>query len=903
MTVVAVWVAVAAGRPGAAAPPDAGNDDGAAATAPPAPDAPPAKPVLTKPPRLSTFVEAEYPPAEKAAGRTASVVLQLTIAADGTVADAQVATSGGAVFDAAAVVAARRFVFAPAEIDGRPAAIRILYRYDFVIAVERHVKATADLTGVVRERATHRPLGGITLAAGGKRAITGVDGRFALADLPPGRQVVALAGPGVTALQAEEALEAGRRTDVIYDVSPEEKSAPGEQDDLEIVVVAPPLQKAIASVTVAAEQGRRVPGTQGDVLKVVESLPGVARAATGSGALVVWGAAPQDTRVYVDGVRLPTLYHAGGLRSVIAGDLVRSIELLPGGYGPTYGRGLGGIVVVDSAPLEGDGTHGAVTADVIDAAAVVRAKLAPGLRAAVALRDSYLDRSFDLASSRDVGDLFPIPKYRDGQLRLSYAVGADARVEAVGLFSNDQVARTVTTSDPGFSKRDQRDLSFYRAWVRYRQGPADGAAVDVVSYFGVDRARLVNQFGGPEASQDTDSTLYGFRGVWRGRASRRVTLSLGLDAEVVTSALDRTGSVNIPAREGDVRVFGQIPPDQVNTDTWRTLSASAAPYAELDVALAGDRLHLVPGLRVEPYVTGTSRITPAVGDTPAIGLFQEDTAVEPRFTARVAASPRLRLNASYGVYHQAPQPEDLSAVFGNPTLPVSRSTHYVLGAALRLADALTAEVTLFHAASSALAARSPLPSPALAQALVPFGTGNTTGGQIVLRREPVGRFFGWVSYSLMRAERREPVLAASGAAGGAFQPGPARLFDFDQTHLLTAVGSYDLGRGFEVGLRVRYATGFPRTPVVGAVYDLRRDSYQPIFGAQSSIRLPAFFQADARVARRWRFDGGTLEVSLDVQNVTDRANAEDFVYSVDYQQRRTITGLPILPVLGARYAW
>ena len=47
-------------------------------------------------------------------------------------------------------------------------------------------------------------------------------------------------------------------------------------------------------------------------------------------------------------------------------------------------------------------------------------------------------------------------------------------------------------------------------------------------------------------------------------------------------------------------------------------------------------------------------------------------------------------------------------------------------------------------------------------------------------------------------------------------PGLAyRLFDQDQTHVLGLLASYDLGRGFEVGGRFRYATGMPRTPVVG----------------------------------------------------------------------------------------
>ena len=57
----------------------------------------------------------------------------------------------GAAFDAAAVAAARQFVFEPAEIDGKPAPIRILYQYDVRHEVEAPTPAIFD--GVVRDRA------------------------------------------------------------------------------------------------------------------------------------------------------------------------------------------------------------------------------------------------------------------------------------------------------------------------------------------------------------------------------------------------------------------------------------------------------------------------------------------------------------------------------------------------------------------------------------------------------------------------------------------------------------------------------------------------------------------------------------------------------------------------------
>jgi TonB family protein len=865
-------------------------------------------PKLTKPPRLLTFVKADYPEGEKAAGREAVVVLRLTLDAEGAVGEAAVETSAGAAFDAAALAAARQFRFEPAEIDGKPAPIRILYRYEFVL--EKVVRTTAELTGVVRNRKTRQPLPGITLTVEGQTATTDASGRFAFPELAAGKQAVALAGPAITAVRTEETLEAGKKTDVIYDVSVPEKVDPADKDDLEIVVVAPrPLRRAVASVEIAADQGRRVPGTQGDVLKVVESLPGVARASAGSGQLVVWGAAPQDTRVYIDGVRVPALYHTSGLRSVYAGDLVRAIELVPGGYGASHGRGLGGVVLVQTAPLAGEGVHGAVTADVLDASAALRATLAPRLRLAAAGRVSYLDRTFALASDRDVGDLFPIPRYRDAQARLGYQLDARTDLELDGLYSRDEVTRTVTSSDPAFTKRDLRTLSFWRGWARYRRELEDGV-VELVPFFGRDRARATSQFGGPETTGAADSTLYGFRGSWRGRLSRRVTLALGLDGEVVTTTLQRAGSLAVPAREGDQRAFGQAPPAQINHDSWSMVAASAAPHAELDLSLADDRLHVIPGLRVEPIFTSASRRTPVVGETPPIGLFAEETAVQPRLTVRFAPLARLALNASYGQYRQPPQAEDLSAVFGNPALPVARGTHYVAGASLRLAEGLVAEVTVFHSRSSRLAARTPLSSPLLAQALVAGGRGRSTGGQVVLRRELARGLFGWLSYSLLRAERSDPVaepactpMTAACAGAPRYTSGPWRLFDQDQTHLFTAVAAYALGAGFEAGLRLRYATGFPRTPVTGAVHDSRLDVYQPLFGAHNSTRLPAFFQADVRLARTTKLAGSTLEVYLDVQNVTNRRNAEEFAYGPDYSERRTISGLPILPVLGARLAW
>ena len=144
---------------------------------------------------------------------------------------------------------------------------------------------------------------------------------------------------------------------------------------------APRIKKEAVETRIRTEEARRVPGTQGDTLKVVQNLPGVARSSFGSGQLIVWGSAPKETRVNVDGVEIPTLYHVGGLRSTVNSDLVRSIDLSPGSYGADYGRGLGGLVRIELGALPKEGVHGYVAADVMDASALISAAVTPRLRA------------------------------------------------------------------------------------------------------------------------------------------------------------------------------------------------------------------------------------------------------------------------------------------------------------------------------------------------------------------------------------------------------------------------------------------------------------------------------------------------------------------------------------------
>jgi iron complex outermembrane receptor protein len=83
------------------------------------------------PPSVLERVDAVYPASALQERREADVVLTVTVDADGHVSKAQVAQSGGADLDAAALVAVRQWSFVPALRDGRPTAsiIRIPFHF------------------------------------------------------------------------------------------------------------------------------------------------------------------------------------------------------------------------------------------------------------------------------------------------------------------------------------------------------------------------------------------------------------------------------------------------------------------------------------------------------------------------------------------------------------------------------------------------------------------------------------------------------------------------------------------------------------------------------------------------------------------------------------------------------
>lgn len=184
----------------------------------------------------------------------------------------------------------------------------------------------------------------------------------------------------------------------------------------------------------------------------------------------------------------------------------------------------------------------------------------------------------------------------------------------------------------------------------------------------------------------------------------------------------------------------------------------------------------------------------------------------------------------------------------------------------------------------------------------------------MLRHELSRNFFGWVAYTLSRSELKDKPLR------------DWRLFEYDQTHILTMVAQYKvpwhlpfrewarngrLPRGiwwnmgwailagdFSVGGRFRLVSGNPTTFYELSSHDLDRDAYVGEAGLQNGKRLPLFHQLDLRVDYKMAFDNWLLTVFVDVINVYNRKNAEFIEWDYRYRTFAPLAVLPLLPVGG-----
>ncbi|HYP89950.1 MAG TPA: energy transducer TonB, partial [Polyangiaceae bacterium] len=467
-------------------------------------------------------------------------------------------------------------------------------------------------------------------------------------------------------------------------------------------VAAPPAAPTV-EITVEGERGqdlaaihiprgdtRLIPGAFADPFRVVEILPGVAPVLSGLPYFFVRGAPPGDVGYFIDGIRVPLLFHVGAGPSVIAPALVDSVELVPSAYPARFGRFAGGIMAGETT-APSSVARAEAQARVFDAGALVEQPFANGRGSAlIAGRYSYTQALLGVvAPEYELG-------YWDYQARISYNTGAHDRISLFGFGALDRLGNQDL-------HQTLFDVQFHRLDLRWDHR-SETSRARLALTLGTDR-RLSADEGDQDTNGIAKTKQIGLRFEGNQRLSAQTELRGGLDGnlERYQPELELTprGPVTYAART------------DANLGVWSELALKPRRGFEI-----------VPGFRLD--------VTRSRGKTYSFP--------EPRLSSRVRVASRLAWLGGFGLAHQVPSYRVYvpGGQVGGIELGVQHAYQATQGLELALPEAMYARATVFH---------SWLEAPELTL------TGRNYGLELFLRRDFAQRLGGFLSYTLSRTER------------------------------------------------------------------------------------------------------------------------------------------------------
>lgn len=562
---------------------------------------------------------------------------------------------------------------------------------------------------------------------------------------------------------------------------------PPKVPSAEVVIEGTKLPPTVTSLSKV--EVRELPGAFGDPFRAIEILPGVTPIVSGLPFFYVRGAPPGNVGYFLDGVRVPYLYHVGLGPSVIHPGMVDRVDLYPGGYPARFGRFAGGIVSGETAEPRHD-FHGEGNIRLFDAGALVESGFADG-KGSILLggRYSYTALIVSLIAKDVQLD------YRDFQARITYDVTDKDRLTAFSFGAYDLL---------GQKQNGILNIlfgaEFYRLDLRWDHTFAKNTVMRYAVTLGWDQTHIADQ------RNATDKSL-GSRLELSHEISKRTTFRAGVDfvLDAYQAALPTYADPENPDTQRFAALFP--PRNDLAGGVWSDF-----------VFKPDDNVEITPGVRADFFKSGTAT----------------KQAVDPRLSMRFKVSKDVSIIHAYGLAHQPPSffvpvPGLAPGSLGHGLQTAFQTS---AGVEVSLPWEVTGTVTGFHNAFFGMTDAIGSSNRGFDAALEDIrASGRAFGGELFLRKRLTKNLGGFLSYTISRSTR---------TLDGRTYPAT-----FDRTHVASLAVAYDLGRKWRIGTRFVFYTGAPKV--------VQQHGLLAPPPTLSPDRDPAFYRVDLRLEKRWNF--------------------------------------------------
>ena len=624
-----------------------------------------------------------------------------------------------------------------------------------------------------------------------------------------------------------------------------------ELDEIIVQEVGEPEPELPLGTGMSGETLRNAPGSAGDPVRTLQSLPGLAFTDDEEALPAVRGSRPGDNYFQADFAPVNYLFHLGGVISVFNADLVKSFNVYQSAYGPEFSGVTGGVFDVELRDPKDDRFRSTIDISLLQAGALVEGPVSENQSFYLAGRISYLDLFLaDQIPEEDGIKIDAFPKYSDYQAKYVWKADKnnEVRLQLNGAADTGQVTVAEDSeevdTDPIFAGTTFYDTSFHEQAVTWDTGINN--KLDVKTLFSHSTSAEEGVFGGiGNIKVDTAGVLLKSHTSYT--LNDNHDISAGIEMERDNIDLDLNLSIT---------PCGELDADCIFTGAERLISKKKFNYNGFraflkDTWYITDNLTLYPGLAYqrEDYL--------------------DKQFIEPRLALEYSLSDDTTLSAGLGQYQQAPDYTESDEVFGNPNIDYIDALHAQVGLQRIFKNGWDVKTELYYKSLDNLVTSDDELN------YTNEGEGHAYGLDTLIRKDLSKKLSGWASISLSSARRKDK------------RTGETYVFEYDQPVNVSLVGQYKLNNKWSFGSKLWVHSGAPDTPIIGAIEDPNRPGfYRPQYGRLNSSRLPTYKRLDIRIDRTFkRKKDNTMVAYLDFLNVLGTKNASGYNYNADYTEK------------------
>ncbi len=720
-------------------------------------------------------------------------------------------------------------------------------------------------TGVIRGTVTNAlnnepiPFANVLIQPLGTGETPDIDGKFEITGLIPALYNIEVSYLGFSTFYDYE-LQVTNAKPLELEVQLDEQI----ENLQEVVVKASPFRKTeespVSLRNIGVAEIQRNPGGNRDISRVLQVLPGVASTASFRNDLIIRGGSPNENRFYLDEIEVPNINHfatqgaSGGPDGMINVNFIREVDFYSGAFPANRGNTLSSVLNFKLKDGRNDKLGGSFNVSATDIGLTLEGPINKKTTFLASARRSYLQFLFDV-----IGLPF-LPTYNDFQFKVKHKIDQKNELSFIGLGAIDQFKLNLDANDTEDKQFLLDNLPVAPQWnyaigATYKHYEDDGYWTFVLS-----RNMLNNEAQKYFKNDDSspDNLILDYR-------SQEIENKL---------RLERT------QRLGDYKFNYGVGYEyaRFNNSTFNRIFSSSGPqtvdfFSEFDVnkysffgqisrKFKGEKLILSLGVRADANDLSSEMSNP----------LQQ---LSPRFSMALALSDRLSLNFNTGVYYQLPPYTILGYQDDNRFVNIDngakyiRNWHMVTGFEFNTASnsKITLEGYYKRYSDYPFLLRDSL---SLANVGGDFGTvgnepavstsiGQSFGLEFLFQQRLFRGFYGIASYTLGWSEFRDKndILTPS---------------SWDSRHIFNLAFGKRFGKNWEVGINWRYQSALPFTPFSDASslvnnWDVNGRGLRD-FNQLNALRSEAVSVIDVRVDKKWFFKKWSLNLYLDLENVT-----------------------------------